>query len=218
VVKVRGITIIFNNERVHTGDDLGLVQEEKEIGKPTIQTFTAEVPGRDGLLNLTRSLTGKVNYYNRPLSFQYFGDGTRKELLDLDAYFSRFHGQTIRIIDDDYPDHYYEGEATVSTEYGSNYITITLTVDAQPFRLKLTPTVYSRQISGKITVYLDNESIDAIPTITVTGETSIVRNGKSVSVGAGTYEFPDFVLVGGSNAFEVSGNGTISIQYQEGAI
>jgi hypothetical protein len=215
---VRGITIIYNGEEIHTGDDLDLVQEVKEIGKPKPQTYSVQIPGRNGLLNLTKGLTGKTAYYNRSLKFQFFGTGKRENLLDLDAEFSRYHGQTIRIIDDDYPDHYYEGEATVSTEFGSNYITITLTVDAQPFRLKLTPTVYSRQISGKITVYLDNESIDAIPTITVTGETSIVRNGKSVSVGAGTYEFSDFVLTGGSNAFEVSGTGTISIQYQEGAI
>lgn len=215
---MRGITIIFNNERVHTGDDLGLVQEEKEIGKPTIQTFTAEVPGRDGLLNLTRSLTGKVNYYNRPLSFQYFGDGTRKELLALDAYFSRFHGQTIRIIDDDYPDHYYEGEATVTTSLNRNYITIVLEVDAQPFRLKLSPTTYTREINGEATVYLNNENIEAIPVITTTGDIEIVFNGVTTNLSAGSYTIENFVLQSGVNTVKISGTATVTIQYQEGAI
>lgn len=215
---MRGITIIFNNERVHTGDDLGLVQEEKEIGKPTIQTFTAEVPGRDGLLNLTRSLTGKVNYYNRPLSFQYFGDGTRKELLALDAYFSRFHGQTIRIIDDDYPDHYYEGEASVKTSLNRNYITIVLEVDAQPFRLKLSPTTYTREINGEATVYLNNENIEAIPVITTTGDIEIVFNGVTTNLSAGSYTIENFVLQSGVNTVKISGTATVTIQYQEGAI
>lgn len=215
---MRGITIIFNNERVHTGDDLDLVQEEKKIGKPTIQTFTVQVPGRDGLVNLTRSLTGKVNYYNRPLSFQYFGDGTRKELLALDAYFSRFHGQTIRIIDDDYPDHYYEGEATVKTDLNSNYITIVLEIDAQPFRLKLAPTTYTREINGEATVYLNNENIEAIPVITTTGEIEIVFNGVTTNLSAGSYTVENLILQSGVNTLKISGEATVTIQYQEGAI
>ena len=215
---MRGIAIIFNNERVHTGDDLDLVQEKKETGKPTIQTFTAQVPGRDGLLNLTRSLTGKVNYYNRPLSFQYFGDGTREQLLDLDAYFSRFHGQTIRIIDDDYPDYYYEGEASVKTSLNRNYITIVLEVDAQPFRLKLSPTTHTREINGEATVYLNNENIEAIPVITTTGDIEIVFNGVTTNLSAGSYTIENFVLQSGVNIVRISGTATVTIEYQEGAI
>lgn len=215
---MRGIAIIFNNERVHTGDDLDLVQEKKEIEKPTIQSFTAQVPGRDGLINLTRSLTGKVTFYNRRMFFQYFGTGTRKELLDLDAYMSRFHGQTIRIIDDDHPDHYYEGEATVKTTLAPNYITITLEVDAQPFRLKLSPTVYTREISGATTFYLNNENIEAIPVITTTGEIEITFKGVTTILGAGNYTIENFVLQSGVNTVKVSGTATVTIQYQEGAI
>lgn len=215
---MRGITIIFNNERVHTGINLDLVQEKKEIGKPTIQTFTAQVPGRDGLINLTRSLTGKVNFYNRSMSFQYFGTGTRKELLALDALFSRYHGQTIQIIDDDYPDHYYEGEATVETVLNSNYITISLEVDAQPFRLKSSLTTYTREINGEVTVYLNNENIEAIPVIITTGEIAITFKGVTTNLSAGSYTIENLVLQAGVNTIKISGAATVTIQYQEGAI
>lgn len=215
---MRGITIILDGKEIHTGNDLDLVQEVKTIGKPTVQSYTAQVPGRNGLLNLTKGLTGKVVYYNRSLKFQYFGDGARSRLLELDTYFSRYHGETIRIIDDDYPDHFYEGEASVSTVFNGNYITITLTVNAQPFRLKLKPTVYSRTINGAATLYLYNESIEAIPTITVTAETKIIFNGMETTIGAGTYVAENFALKTGANIFEVSGTGTITIEYQEGAI
>lgn len=215
---MRGITIIFGDDEIHTGNDLDLVQEKKKIEKPEIQSHTAEVPGRNGLLNLTKGLTGKVTYFNRELSFQYFGTGKREYLLEIDDYMSRYHGQTIRIIDDDYPDHYYEGEASVSTEINGNYITIFLTVDAQPFRLKLVPTVVSRTLAGAVTLLLDNEGVEAIPTITVTGETSITFNGVTLSLGAGTYVVEAFELKRGVNSFEVSGAGTITIEYQEGAI
>lgn len=215
---MRGITIIFGNEITHTGDDLDLVQEKKEIEKPEIQSFTAKVPGRNGLLNLTKALTGKVTFYNRALSFQYFGTGDREYLLELDAYMNRLHGQTIQIVDDDYPNHYYEGEASVSTELRSNYIIINLDVDAQPFRLRREMTVYSRDINGTVLVYLDNESIDVVPTITVTGETTITFNGATVSVSAGTYTIDNFELHSGTNIIEVTGTGKITFEYREGAI
>lgn len=215
---MRGIKIIFNNEEIHTGDDLDLVQEVKEIGKPTVQSYTVQVPGRNGLLNLTKGLTGKVNYYNRPLKFQYFGDGSRSRLLELDGLFSRYHGQMIRIIDDDHPDHYYEGEASVSTEIHGNYIIISLNIDAQPFRLKLTPTIQSREINGTVKLYLDNESIEVFPAITVTAETSIVFNGATFKLSAGSYTSENILFRAGINVLEVSGTGTITIEYQEGAI
>lgn len=215
---MRGITIVLDGESVHTGNDLDLVQEEKEIGKPDIQSYTVEVPGRNGLLNLTKALTGRVAYSNRDLKFQYFGSGSRAELLALDEAMSRYHGETIRIIDDDYPNHYYEGEASVSTEFKPNHILISLKVDAQPFRLKRNKTVVSKTISGSTTVTLNNESIEAIPTITVTAETSITFNGVNRTLSAGTYIAEAFVLHRGVNTLTVSGSGKITIEYQEGAI
>lgn len=215
---MRGITIIYNNESIHTGDDLDLVQEVKKIEKPEIQSHTVKVPGRDGLLNLTKGLTGKVNYYNRKLTFEYFGTGDHARLLELDSIVSRYHGQTIRIIDDDYPNHYYEGEVEVSSEFHSNYIIIKLVVDAQPFRLKINPTIISQNINSTADITLENESIEAIPTITVTEETAIVYGDVIVMYSAGTYHDERLTLKHGSNTYTVSGNGAITIEYQEGAI
>lgn len=216
---MRGIRIIFNEDEIHTGDDLDLVQEKKEIGKPTVQTHTVQVPGRNGLLNLTKGLTGKVTYYNRTLSFQYFGSGDREHLLELDDIMSKFHGQTIRIIDDDRPNHYYEGEASVTTTINTGYITINLTVDAQPFRLKLKPTVYSYDNAGEtVRLYIDNESLEVIPTITVSADFSIVFNGVEVSLSAGTYMLESILFRAGVNVLTVTGTGTIKFEYQEGAI
>ena len=217
---MRGITIIFNETEIHTGDDLDLVQEKKTIEKPTIQSHTVQVPGRNGLLNLTRGLTGKVTYYNRALSFQYFGSGDREHLLELDDFMSKYHGQTIRIIDDDRPGYYYEGEASVSTTLNPGYITIVLNVDAQPFRLKTKPTVLTRTIdNATIKLYLENESIDVIPTITVMdGNVKIALNGAEVSLRDGTYTVESIVLLAGINVLTVSGSGTVIFEYQEGAI
>jgi hypothetical protein len=152
------------------------------------------------------------------MTFQYFGTGNRAHLLSLDETVSKYHGQTIRIIDDDYPDHYYEGEASVETDLKSNYITIVLTVDAQPFRLKRERTTRTYQIDGEKIIIIPNEHIDAIPTITVTTETEITFNESTVIFTPGTYTVEAFVLASGDNVFTVSGAGEITFEYQEGAI
>ena len=64
---MRGVLITVGEESFHTGNDLDLVQETKEISNPSVQTYTVQVPGRDGLLNLTKSLTGRVCYNNRKI-------------------------------------------------------------------------------------------------------------------------------------------------------
>lgn len=218
---VRGISIILNGETIHTGNDLDLVQEKKEIGKPEIQSHTVEVPGRNGLLNLTKSLTGKVAYTNRKLEFQYFGDGSRAELLLLDDLFSEYHGETVRIIDDDRPNHYYEGEMSVSTEIHGNYITIELEVDAQPFRMKRDKTIYQESIVGNKTITIRNEGVETIPTITVdniSGDMTIEFNGLSTRLSSGSYTREVFTLQRGTNTFQLYGDGNITVEYQEGAI
>lgn len=215
---MRGILIKLNGNELHTGNDLDLVQERKEIGKPVIQSYTVSVPGRNGLLNLTKGLTGKVAYDNRTLNFQYFGNGPRERLLYLDALFSKYHGETITIVDDDYPNHYYEGEASVSTVLSGNYITIALTVNALPFRYKSEVTKVSRTISGATTITLNNESVEVVPTITVTAETTVIFNGVSTVLNAGTHIVDAFELHAGENVIEVSGTGTITFEYREGAI
>lgn len=215
---MRGVKITYGNESIHTGNDLGLVQEIKKIGKPEIQTDTVAVPGRNGLLNLTKSLTGKVCYYNRSIELQYFGNGSRAKLLELDSRFSKYHGQTIRIIDDDYPDFYFEGEVVVSTEIYPNYILISLIIDAQPYRLKNSLTEVSTRVTSQGVVTVENLYMPTIPTITVSASMTITFGSKKVTLNSGTHTIDEFELSAGNNTFSVSGSGTITFKYQEGAI
>ena len=78
--------------------------------------------------------------------------------------------------------------------------------------------VYHKEITGTVTIYLDNESIDVVPIITVTAETTITYNAKTVTLSAGTYTIDDFILSAGVNKVIISCTGGVTIEYQEGAI
>lgn len=216
---MRGITIIKDNIHLHTGDDLDLIQEVKELGNPTPQSYLVEVPGRNGLLNLTKGLTGNVTYSNRPLKFQYLASGTYEEVEETIDFFNSLHGETFKVIDDDTPDYYYEGEATVTVTRKGILTTITLELNANPFRemLELTNRVTDLTADAK-NIVINNYGVTVAPTIIVSNNAQITFKGTTYTLSAGTYTIDNLELKPGSNILTVSGSGNLTIQYREAKI
>lgn len=216
---MRGIKIIYNGSAIHTGNDLDLVQEIKTIDTPSVQSYQVEVPGRNGLLDLTKGLTGSTCYNNRELQFQYFGSGKRDRLLELRDTFNRYHGERIQIIDDDTPDYYYDGVAEMSSELHGTYITLSLTVDADPFRKSVEPILVRKDLtSAPMIVEIYNPGVESVPKFYVETDARIVKDGVTTYLGAGTYTLPKYALSRGNNRFTVSGSGSLVIGYKEAII
>lgn len=216
---MRGITIIKDNDRIHTGDDLDLVQEVKEIGAPEIQSYLVEVPGRNGLLNLTKGLTGGVTYKNRSLKFQYLGTGSREDLLEVADLFNTYHGETVKIIDDDTPDYYYEGEVSVDTAWNNTLLTIVLEVNANPFRENLEFTTVSTALStDSKDIVITNSGVRVSPTVEVSDTAKVMIGNNTYTLNTGKYVINDLELKTGSNTLTVSGSGVLTIQYREAKI
>lgn len=216
---MRGIEIIKDGFKIHTGDDLGLVQEVKEIGNPTPQSYLVEVPGRNGLVNLTKGLTGNVTYSNRSLKFQYLASGTYEEVEETIDFFNSLHGETFKVIDDDTPDYYYEGEATVTVTRKGILTTINLNLNANPFRERLELTnITSMLTTADKTLVVNNYGVVIQPTIIVDNTAKIMYKGNTYTLSAGTYKISDVELKTGYNSFTVSGSGNLTIQFREAKI
>ncbi len=54
----------------HSYDDFKLILSQKTIGTPSPKTETIDIPGGDGVLDLT-DFFGEVNYNNRILTFEF---------------------------------------------------------------------------------------------------------------------------------------------------
>lgn len=220
---MRGILI---NNTVHTGlkssaiNNLKMVMTYKDLPAPTPQTYTVNVPGRNGLLDLTEALTGNIAYNNRTLTFKFVGDGSRETVLNLIETMLRYHGQHITITTDDYPDWYYEGRATVKYSDHGHYVEFELIVDAQPFRYELTlkSTTYTNPSNRVITYTISGQPIR--PTITVVGNARIVKDGTTYLLSAGTYTDIGIVLNTGVNniTYTSVGSGTITVAYRRAEI
>ena len=132
------------------------------------------------------------------------------------------HGKKLRIILDDDPGFYYVGRCYVSNFTNEKNIgTISVECECEPYKCKLAKTVVTKAVAGTEVITLTNSRKRAVPEITITADTSlnIVYQTYNVwDLGSGSYTLPDLELLEGANEVTVTGTGTISFAWQEGAL
>ena len=207
----------------HTADDWGLILNAKVINTPAPKYVKISVDGRDGDLNLSRTLTGDMKYNNREASFTFLvTDGSQEEREELiNEIVNLIHGNELQIIEPDDPDHFLLGECSVnSIQNTKSYGSFIVSADCEPYRYAIEE--IRRTITASATasnVVLTNSGRKTlIPTVTVTGTVNLTIGTTKVSLGAGTYKLTSLILKPGSNVVGVSGSGSITFTYREGVI
>ena len=217
-------SVIFGNYDAFL--DFGLIRTGMTIGTPTPKTKVIEIEGADGELDVT--------YSNRPLSFEFQTIKTQEEFTELfTQVLNALHGKKMIVKQSDDIEYHYVGRITVN-EWKSNKAIgkIVIDVSAEPFKYKDDPTIVSRSITNTTQISCFNTRKHVVPTITITGSATIVHrtyaiNGEilketrlTVSSDKYPYTFtdPNILFKEGENILEVTMNGTITIEYQEGAL
>ena len=208
----------------HTYNDFGLkMLSFSGFSSPEVVEEYQEVPGRHGKLDLSESLTGEPVYRDRhfeaifdieevnPVEF-------KKKIHNIKNY---LHGRVYRIIDDNEPDWFYEGRIKVSyIRKNYRFYTVTISSDSvYPYKYKQNKTVVSISATSEAQeLVLTNERMSVVPEFTCTGETTITFGNITHTMNAGTHIFADILLKQGENVLTVSGSGTLTVLYQEGAL
>lgn len=173
--KQGGTTVSF-----HSLEDWGLYLEEPVIvSPPKPNTYMVEVPGRNGSLDLTESITGAVTYQDRELEFPFLcrekrtkWNGVYQQLL------AAVHGRACTIVCSDDPEYYYEGRVTVE-EWGADDKMSFPVVKAavRPFKTKRETTVVTVALTAE-----EQKDIKQMGTYT--------ENAGTVTIQFGTENFP----------------------------
>ena len=203
----------------HSFDNFALILTSKTIGQPLVKTEYVEVLGADGQLDLTEAF-GEVKYLNRKLTFVFsiFEDSEQWA----DAYsnvLNNLHGKKMKIVLDDDPNFYYIGRVNVSDYMSAKKLgTITIEVDAEPYKYKQILTIVTRTVSGTLTVDFYNSRKSVVPKFITNGQVQIVyNNGNSYTIsGSGTHVIPNIIFKQGINTLTFNGTATVTVQYQEG--
>lgn len=224
----------------HTYRDYGLyVTNTNPVAPPAVRTQTITLPGRNGDLDLTDALTGYPIYGNRQLTI---GLGGKKEPRAWPGFISDFlneiHGRRVKIIFDNDPEYYYEGRATVQSDYErGNYIaTFTLQVNADPYKYAINSSAEpwlwdpfslvdgiirnygSITVSGETTVTVVGSPMPTIPIITASAAMTVQFGGQTYQLSTGANRISNILLMDGEYQMTFTGDGTVSIDFRAGRL
>ena len=116
----------------NTWDDWRLVPASRPVFNPPAQKVkTLEIPGGDGVIDLSQSLTGYPVYQNRTGSIEFIKPW-HMAYSDIMDY---LHGQKLRAVLEDDPEYFYEGRFTVNVwKSEKDWSRIIIDYDVGPYK------------------------------------------------------------------------------------
>lgn len=128
----------------NTWDDWHLVPSSRPVfNPPTLKTKTLEIPGGDGVIDLSEALTGYPVYNNRTGSMEFIVVNdfyepvkTHQEWYEVYSNIMDYlHGQQLQAFLEDDKEYYYEGRFTVNNwKSDKNHSIITIDYDVGPYK------------------------------------------------------------------------------------
>ncbi len=209
--------IMFGN--YHSWNDFQLILASKTIGTPSPKTENIDIPGGDGVLDLTEFF-GETKYKNRQLSFEFSSMVIPSDFMSLFSMVQdALHGRYLPIILDDDPGWQYTGRISVSEwKVDRNIGKLTIDCDCEPYKKQTSPTVISKAVAGTATIILPNSRKRTVPEVVITSEAGLNISfgvGNVWDLGSGSYTLPELELVEGDNPVTVTGTGTITFTYTQ---
>lgn len=197
-----------NNRLIVNGVDLTptfkmVLVDGYTLDPPKPKTYTVDIPGGNGKLDLTESLLGDTAYDNRKQEFIFYiidSDNFEKVKTSVSNF---LHGRSYNYKITMDPEYTYHGRFSVSN-YTHNMYTngrvgiIKVTIDADPFKYKDDQVFKVDAIGGAI-VYLPSGRLRVRPTIETDGFLKVIYNHKLFTLQQGTWKINDILLTEGTN-------------------
>lgn len=122
----------------NTWDDWRLVPSSRPLfNPPTVKTQYVDIPGADGKLDLTETLSGYPTYNNREGTLEFIVlNGFKEWYQAYSDIMDYLHGQKMRAVLEDDPDYFYEGRFSIN-EWNSKEpprSIITINYDVGPYK------------------------------------------------------------------------------------
>lgn len=213
----------------NTFDDFGLIPTSRPIINPPEPNYSyLEVPGRDGVIDLSETLTGMISFSNRSGSIEFLVPKERNWSELYSELLSFIQGKFKRVILEDDPLYYYEGRLQISSwKSNKNNSTITIQYDLAPFKYETTNAVdgylvSKRNFAGTGAYYYSDEYSKVLE-MKVNCEASenldikVTIDGIVYSCKAGDNILP-VLQTDGVKSIRVYGTGSVTIMYRKGRL
>lgn len=227
----------------HSYRDWGLLLKSRPvISPPSPKTVYVDIPGSDGIIDLTESLTGDVKFDNRTIKCEFVVLDARNRWSDIYSEIMDYlHGQRMRVRLDEDPTYYYEGRLQVN-EWKSDKVTSTITIegDVEPYKMEMFSSLEDWEwdsfnfetgiirdykeirVDESLTFTIEGRRKSVVPSFTVASDDGsglqVRFNGTTYDLPNGTSRVLNIVIKNGTNTLYFTGNGTVSIDYRGGRL
>lgn len=202
-----------NNRLIVNGVDLSIrfqmvLLDGYTLEPPEPKTYTVDIPGGNGVIDLTEALTGDVAYKNRKQEFT-FAIIDVKNFEKVKTEVSNFlHGRAFDYTMTMDPGYTYHGRFSVDSYSHEAYANgllgqFKIKVDANPYKLKEHCAYRLNGVGGGV-FRLESGRRPVHPTIECETPTIVAFDGKEQTVPAGTYRMNDVVFNDGYNEIYVN--------------
>lgn len=197
-----------NNRLIVNGVDLTqkfqmILADGYTLTPPSIKTYTVDIPGGHGKLDLTEALFGDVAYNNRKQEFIFYLINVKdfeKAKTDISTM---LHGKYFEYKMTMDPEYTYKGRFTIDsyshTAFSSgNLGEIKISIDADPFKYKKDRVFVISAIGGE-TYSFESGRKRVLPSIETDGLLKVIYNGKLFTLPKGTWKLNELVFNSGQN-------------------
>jgi len=233
-----GGTVVYNS-----AEDWNLVLRSFEIEDANARRFAVEIPGRDGVLDLSDALGG-VYYENRKIVLNFACVNFVTERFHLLASIMRnaLDGKVMRLTFSGDLAYFWRGRAQVDAEWGGlNYSVITVTIDAEPHKYSVISSYEPWEWSpfnfvtgvitqasdialtgGTVTVTLPVDPARGKPTLwlnTGSAKARLSSDQKWHTLKAGANLFPEIRMSATAEVqLLLNGTGSVGVEYRVGSL
>lgn len=224
----------------HTYNDFGLLLKKKpKISPAKVKLLEVDVPGADGILDLSTSLNGYEVYYNRTITFEFNIKFMRKDLYyRVYSQISNYlQGRKFRIILDDDIGFYWYGRTSID-DFESSYRigTLKMTADVEPYKMEVSSTsedwlwdpfdfeqgiireYFDLEVNGELEVTVIGSRKPTIPTIKVSADMTLEFDGEQYPLEEGTNKVINVELMDNEYTLKFIGTGEVTIDYRGGSL
>lgn len=207
----------------HSYEDLHLILEPFTPTPATPQLNLLKIPGRDGLLDLTAA-NGEVKYNSREFTFNFTvaPDYNGKNFDAIASEVSNaLNGLRCSIRLDRDADYFWHGRCSVDKyEQDKNIKRIVVKAVVDPYKYKVAVQNQTGTLSAEKTATIacvNGGKMTTVPRIQCQAAGVIAQfNGVTYTLNAGFNTIPGIRFVKGRNFLYMKGNGTVTIEWQEG--
>ena len=223
---------------IHTYDKWKLILQHTDIGFPDLKREKIDIPGADGELDFSKSLTGDMKYKNRTISFTFITSKKYEAWKSLVSEIANFlHGQEFKIRLDEDSSYYYVGTAKINQFQSDRSLgVITVECDVDPYKYDITSSdedwlwdpfnfedgiinnTKDLVVDGELEVVIYGRRKRVAPWITCDNAMTVIFNSNTYNLLAKRQKVLNIEICEGENVLKFVGNGKVTIEYRGGSL